>query len=252
MTVRGVLAIYFASLLRTYLLSPTIYMGLLFVAGLMGFVGAEAAKIPLPSWFSMMYLLFSFSIVGGMARSVLIGSGAFSYLTRHAGINPAKLALTLVLAGMTTQIVLSPLFTALLTLIYYVFDGTVPIINVGLIVPAVVLSSLFTAALGVTVGLILVSRVAAARLVNGVPLLVLCTYLVSLVTPAGAKPYNPVTAMMTLLAASVTVGGGAPTTLNPLTLTAVIIASSIILLILAITSMRRLREVNIYDILMSI
>jgi len=253
--VRSAPALYFASLLRSYLLSPSMYAGLVFFAGFLGLVGAYGARMPLPEWFSMTYLMFTFAVAGGLSRTVVVGSGAFSYLIRHAGISPVELTGALAAASVISQVALSPLFLAVLALAYLASGGSLPGVDAGLFASAVVLCSLFMAALGVSLGLLMVGRSAASRLANFIPSLALILYFASLLTPAELRPYNPVTAVMILLASSLGSDEPARIFMTPSspgapTLAATVLAWSATLLILSILLMRRVREVNIYDVAM--
>ncbi|ADM27068.1 hypothetical protein Igag_0219 [Ignisphaera aggregans DSM 17230] len=253
---RSALTLYFASLLKSYLLSPAMYAGLAFFAGFFSLIGAYFSKFPLPGWFSMTYLMFTFAIAGGLSRSIVVGSAAFNYLIRHAGISPIKLILVLVATGMISQIIFSSLFLIITILIYYTANKTVPMVDIGLVISAIILSSLFMATFGVALGLIMVGRTATAKIANFIPMLPMIIYFVSLLTPADISSYNPITAIMMLLAYSL--GGEKyiyivpmPSTLSLPILVTVILTSSIILLILSILLVKRIREVNIYDVAMS-
>jgi len=251
--VRGAPALYFESLLRSYMLSLSMYAALAFFAGFFGLVGAYGARAPLPEWFAMAYLLFAFALAGGLSRSVVVGSGAFSYLIRHAGISPVKLMGALAAASVISQVALSPPFLAVFALAYLASGSALPKVDAGLFASAVVLCSLFTAALGVAFGLLMVGRLTASKLANFIPSLVPVLYFASLLTPADLRPYNPVTAVMLLLASSL--GGPArifatPSNPDAPTLAATVLASSAILLLLSALLMRRVREVNIYDVAM--
>lgn len=252
---RSALTLYFTSLLRSYLLSPAMYAGLIVFAGffsLIGAVGAYGGKIPLPVWFSIMYLMFNFAIMGGLSRSIVVGSGALSYLIRHAGINPIKLTLVLTVANMISQIVFSPLFLALTVLTYYITDKVTLTVNFGLLISAIVLTSLFMTTLGIAFGLLMVGKATTAKIANFIPLLPMILYFTSLLTPPDISSYNPITAIMILLTSSLKYEGPTyfipiPPTLSLPVLTAVILTSSAVLLLLSTLLMKRIREVNIYD-----
>jgi len=255
---RSALTLYFASLLKSYLLSPAMYAGLAFFAGFFGIIGAYLSKFPLPGWFSMSYLMFILTIAGVLPRSIVVGSAAFNYLIRHAGISPIKLILVLIATAMISHIIFSPLFLTITTLIYYTADKTVPMVDIGLFISAIILSLLFMTAFGVVLGLIMVGRAMTTKIANFIPMLPIIIYFASLLIPADISFYNPFTAIVMLLASSL--GGEkyiyiptapTPLPLNLPILVTVVLASSIILLILSILLVKRIREVNIYDAAMS-
>jgi len=250
------LTLYFASLLKSYLLSPAIYAGLAFFAGFFSLIGAYGAKLPLPGWFSMTYLMFAFAIAGGLSRSIVVGSAAFNYLIRHAGVSPIKLVLVLATASIISQIVFSPLFLTITILVYYTADKTVPTVDIVLLASALTLSSLFMALFGIVLGLTMVGKAAAAKIANFIPTLTIAIYFASLLAPADIRSYNPITAIMILLTSSLK--GEKPMYFIPIPstpdlsiLVTIILASSAILLLLSILLMKRVREVNIYDVAMS-
>lgn len=254
---RSALTIYMISLIRSYLLSPAMYMGLLFMAVIMGIVGARGAHMPIVSWFSIIYPLFTFSIAGGLARSTLIGAAAFNYLTKHGGVSPARLSLTIVLAASLTQMLLAPLFTVLLIATYYFAGVELGALSITpVFIPAILLSALFTSALGVAIGLTMAGKTFATRVANVMPTLLLPLFMVSAFTPAGLRPYNPFTALMILLAASLSTNTGSgitSSTLSDLLVSyATLSIATLTLLILAIVLMTRVVEVNIYEVSTSI
>jgi hypothetical protein len=84
--VNGALKTYFTRLIMNNLKSPAMYAGGLgFIGGFMGLIGAYFAKAPFYFWFPIVYLMFTFSFAGGLARSMAIGAAAFYYITRHGG-----------------------------------------------------------------------------------------------------------------------------------------------------------------------
>jgi len=124
---KSTLAIYFKSILKSNLTSTAMYAGLLFFGVLFSIVGAYGSKIPLQSWFSISYLMYLFAIMGGLARMVVIGSGAYNHLIRHAGVNPVKLTLTLIATYVITAITLTPLYSIIFITTYH--TATIQLVN---------------------------------------------------------------------------------------------------------------------------
>ncbi len=78
MSTNKILLLYFKSIVKNILISPEVYLGILFIGGVLGYIGAKIANITPPLWFSITYLLLAFSIAGGISRSIAIGSGALT------------------------------------------------------------------------------------------------------------------------------------------------------------------------------
>ncbi len=143
MSANKILLLYFKSIVKNILTSPEVYLGILFIGGVLGYIGAKIANVLPPLWFSITYLLLAFSIAGGISRSIAIGSGALSYLIKNAGLNPFKLVLTLILASIVIQLSIFPVFMILISFIYYIFDKIILMIsNVELMMIGIVLAAL--------------------------------------------------------------------------------------------------------------
>lgn len=246
---RNALTTYMISLIKSYLLSPTMYIGLSTMSIMMGLIGARGAHMPIAIWFSMTYPLFGFSMTGVITRSTLIEVGAFNYLTRHGGVSPVKLIITIVLANTLIQVVTAPLFTVLLIAAYYLAGVKLGALGVTpMFLPAIFFLALFTSALGIAAGLITAGRALPARLMDFMPSLFIPLFLFSLFTPDNLRPYNPFTAIMTLLTASLSTVTSPNTGLNLLISYATLSITILALLALSLALARRVREVNVYDI----
>jgi len=254
---KSALAIYFKSILRSNLTSPAMYIGLLFFGVFFSIVGVYGGKIPLQSWFSISYLMYLFAVMGGLARIVVIGSGAYNYLIRHAGINPVKLTLTLIAAHMITAITLTPLYLIIFIAVYHTAGKPVPSLDPPLLSTTIVLSTLFISAFGILFGLIMIGKTIVTRIANFVPSIPMIIYFISLLTPSDMSIYNPITAIIILLTVSwrtpeTTYVFPIPSNLDIATPITILAASSIILVLASALLMKRIREVNIYDIAVSL
>jgi len=254
--VRGALTIYFKSLLRSHLTSPAMYIGLIFFGVFFGMVGAYGGKISLQSWFSMSYLMFLFAVMGGLARVVVIGSGAYNYLIRHAGVNPVKLTLTLIAAHAITAIALTPLYLIMFIAVYYTAGKPIPSLNPSILFITIVLSAVFTTAFGVVFGLIMIGRAITTKIANFIPSIPVIIYFASLLTPSDMTVYNPITAIVVLLSASwetpeTTYVFSMPSNYDIATPITTLAVSSVVLVLASALLMKRIREVNIYDIALS-
>jgi len=254
---KSALAIYFKSILRSNLTSTAMYIGLLFFGVFFSIVGAYGGKIPLQSWFSISYLMYLFAVMGGLARMVVIGSGAYNYLIRHAGVNPVKLTLTLIAAHMITAITLTPLYLAIFIAVYHTAGKPIPSLDPPLLSTTIALSTLFITAFGIVFGLIMIGKTIAAKIANFIPSIPMIIYFISLLTPSDMSIYNPITAIIILLTASwrtpeTTYIFPIPSNLDVATPITTLAASSTILILASALLMKRIREVNIYDIAVSL
>ena len=250
------LSIYFNSILRSTLLSRTMILASLYLGLLYSAIGAYGAKGPLPIWFSFSYIFFLFAIMGGLSRQVIVSSGAYNYLVRHAGVNPIKLTLALFTTYVITSIVFAPLILILFFFMYYTAGKLILSINVAVLVSAILLSSVFITALGIFLGLIMIGRAITSKIANFVWGLPLILFFISIfATPPSASMYNPITAMELLLAISWEKGVTSysymvpiPSHINVVIPVITILVSSAILLLISALLLKRVREVNIYDI----
>jgi len=250
------LTIYFNSILRSTLLSRGITIGLLGFGLLYSAIGAYAAKGPLPIWFSFTYAGLLFIILGLLARQIIISSGAYNYLIRYAGINPIKLILALFVTYVIMSIVYAPLILALFFFMYYTTGKLILSINVAILSSAIILSSVFTMALGILLGLIMTGRVIFSKFsffIFYIPIILF--YISIFVTPPNVSMYNPITAMEILLAISWEEGVTSypymvpiPSNVNVVIAVIIILVSSVILLLTSTLLLKRVREVNIYDV----
>lgn len=251
------LTIYFKSILRSNLTSPAMYIGLLFFGVFFSIVGAYGSKIPLQSWFSMSYLMYLFATMGGLARMIVVGSGAYNYLIRHAGVSPVKLTLTLIASHVITAITLTPLYLIIFITVYYTAGEPLPSLDLPLLSTTIILSALFITAFGIVFGLVIIGRTIAAKIANFIPSIPLIIYFISLLTPYDMSMYNPITAIIILLTASWKNLGATyvfpiPSSHDIATPIATLAISSVMLILASTLLMKRVREVNIYDIAMSL
>jgi len=254
---KSALTIYFKSILRSNLTSAAMYIGLLFFGVFFSIVGAYGSKIPIQSWFSISYLMYLFAMMGGLARMVVIGSGAYNYLIRHAGINSVKLTLALIAAHMITAIILTPLYLAIFIAVYHTAGKPVPSLDLSLLSATIVLSTLFITAFGIVFGLIMIGKMVTTKIANFIPSMPMIIYFISLLTPSDMSIYNPITAIIILLTASwgtpeTTYIFPIPSNLDITTPITILAASSMILILASALLMKRIQEVNIYDIAASL
>ena len=253
------LSIYFNSILRSTLLSRVITIGSLGFGLLYTAIGAYAAKGPLPIWFSFTYAGLLFIIMGLLARQIIVSSGAYNYLIKYAGINPIKLILALFVTYVIMSIVYAPLILVLFFLMYYTVGKLILSINVAILSSAIILSSVFITALGILLGLIMTGRAIFSKFsffIFYIPIILF--YISIFVTPPSLSMYNPITAMEILLAISWEKGATPspymvpmPSHVNVVIPVITILVSSAILLLISVLLLKRVREVNIYDVAMN-
>ncbi len=253
---KDALTIYFNSFLRSNLLSRTMIIASLFSGLLYSAIGAYGANGPLPMWFSFTYIFFLFAIMGGLARQVIVSSGAYNYLVRHAGINPIKLTLVLFATYVITSIIFAPLMLVLFFLMYYTAGKLILSINIAILASAIILSSVFITALGIFLGLIMIGKAITSRIASFIWTIPLILFFISIfVTPPNASIYNPITAMELLLTISWENGVTSYAYIVPMSSNVnvvipviTILVSSVILLLISTLLLKRIREVNIYDV----
>ena len=253
------LSIYFNSILRSTILSRAMIFAALGFGLLFSTIGAYAAKGPLPMWFSFTYVVFLFTAIGGLERQVIVGSGAYNYLIKYAGINPIKLILALFVTYVIMSIVFAPLILILLFIMYYTAGNLILSINVAILSSAIVLSSVFTSALGIILGLIMIGRLIISKIPIFIFYIPTILFFVSIfATPPSASMYNPITAMEILLAISWEKGVmpypymvPMSSHVNVMIPVITILVSSAILLLISALLLKRVREVNIYDVAMN-